>query len=161
MPRGLYFEELEESMTYTTPGRTITETDIVNFAGVSGDFNPLHMDAQYAAASQFGQRIAHGALGFAIATGQAYSLGFLEGTIMAFTEVTWKFRGPIFIGDTVRTVSTITKKRAMPAAGGGFVTFDVKLVNQKDEAIQKGTWTALIASKDGTPAAVPTPQEAE
>lgn len=148
MSRGLYFEELEEGMSYTTSGRTITEADIVNFAGVSGDFNPLHLDAEYAAKTQFGKRISHGVLGLSVATGQAYTLGFLEGTIIAFMELNWKFRGPIYIGDTVRTVSTIIKKRPMPAANGGIVSFDVKLVNQNGEAVQKGTWTALIASKD-------------
>jgi 3-hydroxybutyryl-CoA dehydratase len=158
MPRGLYFEELAEGQSHTTPGRTITEADIVNFAGVSGDFNPLHTDAHYAATTQFGQRIAHGMLGLSVATGQAYSLGFLEGTIIAFMEINWKFRAPIYIGDTVRTISTVTKKRFMAAAGGGIVSFDVQVVNQKDETVQKGTWTALIASKEATTA---TPQETD
>ncbi len=152
MPRGLYFEDFEMGEVRVTPGRTITEADIVNFAGVSGDFNPLHIDAEYAAASQFGQRIGHGVLGLAVATGQAFQLGFLEGTIIAFLDLTWKFRGPIYIGDTIRTQSKVSKKRNMPAAGGGMITFDVKVLNQKDEVIQKGTWTALIASREAVEA---------
>jgi 3-hydroxybutyryl-CoA dehydratase len=144
---GLYFEEFEVGMEVETRGRTITETDIVNFAGVSGDFNPMHTDAAYAAKTQFGQRVAHGMLGLAIASGLAYQMRFLEGTVLAFTGIEWKFRAPIFIGDTIRVQAQVTKLREMKAAGGGFVTFDVKVVNQDNTLTQKGEWTLLIASK--------------
>lgn len=145
--QGLYYEELSEGQAFVTRARTITETDIVNFAGISGDFNPMHTDAEFAAQSQFGQRIAHGALGLSVATGQAYATGFLDGTVIAFTGLEWKFRAPVLIGDTIRTEIKIEKKRDMPAAGGGFVTFDVKVLNQRDEVTQKGTWTILVASR--------------
>lgn len=148
MPRGLYFEDMEVGYAVVTPGRTITEADIVNFAGVSGDYNELHLNADYAAQTQFGQRIAHGLLGLSAATGQTYSLGFLEGTIIAFTELSWKFRAPIFIGDTIHTEAKVSKTRAMPAVGGGFVTFDIKLLNQKDETVQKGVWTVIVRSRE-------------
>ena len=144
---GLYFEDLDEGTEFVTRGRTVTETDIVNFAGVSGDYNPMHTDASYAAQTQFGQRVAHGVLGLAMATGQSYQTGFLDRTVMAFTGLEWKFRAPIYIGDTIRTQIKITKKRAMKAAGGGFITFDVKLFNQDDDTIQKGSWTILVASR--------------
>jgi 3-hydroxybutyryl-CoA dehydratase len=145
--QGLYFEEFEVGMQVETRGRTITETDIVNFAGVSGDFNPMHTDAVYAQKTQFGQRVAHGMLGLSIATGLAYQMRFLEGTVLAFTGIDWKFRAPMLIGDTVRVQAQVSKLREMKAAGGGFVTFDVKVVNQNDEVTQKGEWTLLIASK--------------
>lgn len=148
MPRGVYFEDFEEGASHQTAGRTITEADIVNFAGVSSDFNPLHIDAEYAAQAQFGKRVAHGMLGISIATGQAFSLGLLEGTIIAFTEIRWKFRAPIYIGDTIRTTLTVKKKRVMAEAGGGFVIFDVVVQNQEGESVQEGTWTALIASRE-------------
>lgn len=145
--RGLYFEELEEGHTFITGGRTITEADIVNFAGISGDYNPLHTDASFAAQTEFGQRVAHGMLGLSVGTGQAYSTGFLEGTVLAFTGIEWKFRQPILIGDTIRTEIQITKKRENKAVGGGFVTFDVKIINQDDKVTQKGSWTVIIASR--------------
>jgi len=145
--QGLYFEEFEVGMQVETRGRTITETDIVNFAGVSGDFNPMHTDAVYAQKTQFGQRVAHGMLGLSIATGLAYQMRFLEGTVLAFTGIEWKFRAPMLIGDTIRVQAQVSKLREMKAAGGGFVTFDVKVVNQNDEVTQKGEWTLLIASK--------------
>ncbi len=149
--RGLWFEEFVEGLSVESRGRTITEADLVNFAGVSGDYNPMHTDVEFAAKTPYGQRVAHGALIFSIATGLTYQLGFLEGTIMAFTGLDWKFRNPIFIGDTVKVTAAVTKRRAMPAMGGGFVTFDVKVTNQKGEIAQKGEWTVLVMSD---PAAV-------
>ncbi len=146
-PRGLYFEDFAEGMALETRGRTISETDIVHFAGLSGDFNPMHTDAVYSAGTQFGQRVAHGLLGLAIASGLSYQLGFLDGTVLAFTALDWKFRAPIFIGDTIRVAVKVTKKREMKAAGGGFVSFDVQVINQEDKVTQKGEWTVLIASR--------------
>ena len=145
--RGLWFEEFVEGLSVETRGRTITEADLVNFAGVSGDFNPMHTDAEFAAITPFGKRVAHGALIFSIATGLTYQLGFLDGTIMAFTGLEWKFRDPVYIGDTVKVIATVTKTRAMSAMGGGFVTFDVKVMNQSDKVAQKGEWTILVRSK--------------
>ncbi|HMM28834.1 MAG: MaoC/PaaZ C-terminal domain-containing protein [Chloroflexota bacterium] len=146
-PRGLYFEQFEEGMALETQGRTITEADIVSFAGLSGDFNPMHTDAAYAAGTQFGQRVAHGLLGLSVASGLSYQLGFLDGTVLAFTGLEWKFRAPIVIGDTIRVQVKVTKKREMKAAGGGFVSFDVQVVNQEGKVTQKGEWTILVASR--------------
>jgi len=146
-PRGLYFEQFEEGMALETQGRTVTEADIVAFAGLSGDFNPMHTDAAYATGTQFGQRVAHGLLGLSIASGLAYQLGFLDGTVLAFTGLEWKFRAPILIGDTIRVQVKVTKKREMKAAGGGFVSFDVQVVNQDEKVTQKGEWTVLVASR--------------
>ncbi len=145
--RGLYFEQFEEGMALETQGRTITEADIVSFAGLSGDFNPMHTDASYAAGTQFGQRVAHGLLGLSVASGLSYQLGFLDGTVLAFTALEWKFRAPIVIGDTIRVRVKVTKTREMKAAGGGFVSFDVQVVNQDDTVTQKGEWTILVASQ--------------
>ena len=145
--RGLYFDEFEEGLALETRARTVTESDIVTFAGLSGDFNPMHTDAVYGESTQFGQRIAHGLLGLSIASGLAYQLGFLDGTVLAFTALDWKFRAPMFIGDTIRAQVKVTKLREMRAAGGGFVTFDIQIVKQDDTVTQKGTWTVLVASK--------------
>ncbi len=145
--RGLYFEEFEVGLELETRARTITEADIVNFAGLSGDFNPMHTDAVYAAGTQFNQRVAHGLLGLSVASGLAYQMGFIEGTVIAFTGLEWKFRAPIFIGDTIRVQVQVTKLREMKAAGGGFVSLELKVVNQDNAVTQKGEWTVLVASK--------------
>src|SRR3954447_1047320 len=99
--RGLYFEEFVVGDEAATPSRTITETDIVQFAGLSSDWNPLHTDAEFAAATPFGQRIAHGLLGLSIASGLMARLGHIDGTAIAFRGIEeWKFSKPIYIGDT-------------------------------------------------------------
>jgi 3-hydroxybutyryl-CoA dehydratase len=152
--RGLYFEQFSEGSAVVSRGRTITEADIVNFAGLSGDFNPLHTDAEYASLGQFKARVAHGALVFSVATGLLYQLNVLEGTVIAFTSFEMKLRAPVYIGDTVKVTATVSKKRAMPAAGGGFVTFDIQVTNQKGETVQKGEWSVLVSSQ---PASQPAP----
>src|SRR5262245_55804859 len=101
-PSGLYFDEFTLGDTVESVGRTITETDIVNFAALTGDWNLIHTDAEYSAAipGGFGQRVAHGLLILSIASGQAVRLGFMEETIIAFRGIEWKFSSPVFIGDT-------------------------------------------------------------
>jgi acyl dehydratase len=145
-PRGYYFEEFEIGYTIESASRTITETDIVMFAGLSGDYNQLHTDAEFAKGTLFGERVAHGLLGLSVASGLAQRLGFIEGTVQAFRELSWKFRGPILIGDTIRTRFTVRAKKDMPRLGGGLIDFDVAVLNQRDEVVQKGIWKALIAS---------------
>ena len=128
--------------------RTIAESDIFTFAGLSGDFNQIHTDAEFAKTTPFGQRVAHGLLGVAITSGLAMRTGVLEGTVIAFREINeWKFSKPVFIGDTIHAEMTVTETKPLPRLGGGSVTiaFDVK--NQKDETVMKGTWVVLVASK--------------
>ncbi len=145
--RGLYFEEFEEGLTVTSAGRTVTEADIVHFAGLTGDWNQIHTDAEFAKESMFGERVAHGLLGLAIASGLGVQLGFMEGTVEAFTGLDWKFRGPIKIGDTIHMTATVTQKKAMKRLGGGFIVFDVAVINQRGEKVQRGQWTVLIKSR--------------
>ena len=93
--RGMWFEEFEAGQQVITPARTITESDIVSFAGLSGDYNQIHTDAEFARTTPFGQRVAHGILGLAIASGLAMRTGVLEGTVIAFREINnWKFTNP-------------------------------------------------------------------
>lgn len=146
-PRGMYFEEYQIGTEVVTQGRTITETDIVNFAGLSGDFNTIHTDAKFAKTTPFGDRIAHGLLGLSVATGLANQLGFLDGTVIAFTGLEWKFKGAIKIGDTIHVTAKVKQTKGMRAAGGGFVVFDARVLNQRDEVVQQGEWSVLVKSK--------------
>lgn len=146
-PRGKYFEEFEIGLEIESQGRTITEADLVNFAGVSGDYNPIHTDAEFSKATPFGERIAHGMLVLSVATGLGMQLGFLDGTVIAFTGIEWKFRGVVKIGDTVHMIVKVAKTKAMKAAGGGFVVFDARVLNQRNEVVQQGEWTVLVKSK--------------
>ena len=146
-PRGMYFEEFTEATEVVSMGRTITEADIVNFAGLSGDFNTIHTDAEFGKATPFGERIAHGLLVLSVATGLATQLGFMEGTVIAFIGLEWKFKGAVKIGDTVHLVAKVKQTKAMRAMGGGFVVFDVRVLNQRNEVVQQGGWTVLVKSK--------------
>lgn len=147
-PRGMYFEEFMVGLDIQTAARTITEADIVNFAGLSGDFNFIHTNAEAVKKTPFGQRVAHGMLVASIATGLAVQQGFIDGTTLAFRELTWKFTKPVFIGDTIYTVIKVTETKAMARLGGGLVSFDARVVNQNGEVVHKGEWKMLIKSKD-------------
>jgi len=146
-PMGLFFEDYEVGQTMTTRGRTITETDIVQFGTLTGDFNPMHFDADYMKDHMLGQRVAHGMLTVSYAVGQAYQLGFMEQTVLAFRAIEMKFSQPVYIGDTVHIELKVAELKEARRLGGGIVTLDVRIVNQDGKAAQKGTWTVLIASK--------------
>lgn len=145
---GMYFEEFEVGQRVSTPARTITEADVVAFAGLSGDFNSLHTDALYAQRTPFGQRVAHGILGLAIASGLATRTGILEGTVLAFREITeWKFSRPVYIGDTIWAELIIDETRALPRLGGGALLISVEVKKQDGEVVMKGHWSVLVQSR--------------
>ncbi len=148
LARRLHFEEFEVGAAYTSPGRTVTETDVVAFAALSGDYNQLHTDAEFAKSTFFGARIAHELLGLSIASGLGSRMGFLEGTALAFLSLTWKFSKPIFIGDTIALQAKVAKKRAV-SGEAGIVVFECALLNQRDEVTQQGEWTVMVRRKDG------------
>src|SRR5215211_9092083 len=135
-PIGLYFEDIEPGAQLVTRGRTITESDLVQFAGLTGDYNPMHTDAEYMKNSAFGQRIAHGMLTLSYAVGQAYQLGFMERTVLAFRGLEMKFSLPVFIGDTIHVELVVGEKKEARRMGGGWVTFEVKIVNQEGKTVQ-------------------------
>lgn len=147
--RGRYFEEFEVGETIVTTGRTITESDIVNFAGLTGDYNQIHIDAHYAAGEMFGQRVAHGLLILSIAMGLAVQTGFMERTVLAFREMDWKFSLPTMIGDTIHAVLEVTEVKALPRLGGGNISLKVSVLNQDDKVVNRGNWVVLAKSRPG------------
>jgi acyl dehydratase len=145
---GKYFEEFEVGMTITSPGRTITESDIVSFAGLSGDYTQIHTDVEFSKSSPLGRRVAHGLLGLAVASGLAARTGVHEGTALAFREINdWKFIKPIFIGDTVHVLMTVIEVKGLPRLGGGAVSIELRVINQNEETLMKGVWKVLMASQ--------------
>lgn len=145
---GLYFEEFTVGQVVKTLSRTVSEDAIFNFAGLTGDYNQIHTDAEFAKTTQFGQRVAHGLLGLSIATGLIMRTGFLEGTVLAFREIQdWKFVKPIFIGDTIHALLTVSEMKPLPRIGAGALIASVDVKNQNDEVIQKGTLNLLVLSK--------------
>lgn len=144
----LYFEDFHPGLSLVTPGRTITESDVMAFAGLSGDYNPIHTDAEFAKTTPFGQRVAHGLLGLSIALGLATRSGTLEGSVLAFREIVdWKFVKPVFFGDTIHAELEVSETRDLPSMNAGFVNLNVRVKNQRDELVMKGIWKALILKK--------------
>jgi acyl dehydratase len=144
----MYFEEFQPGLQVITGGRTITEADIVSFAGLSGDYTRIHTDAEYCKTTPFGQRVAHGLLGLSIASGLAAQTGILEGTVLAFREILeWKFVKPIFIGDTVHAELEVRETKAYPRLNGGGVIIAINLVNQHGETLMKGLWNVLFMNR--------------
>lgn len=146
-PIGLFYEDYEVGQKLTTRGRTITESDIVQFGTLTGDFNPMHFDADYMQGHMLGKRVAHGMLTISYAVGQAYQLGFMEQTVLSFRAIEMKFSVPVYIGDTIHVEITVKEKKDAARLGGGIVTMEARIINQEGKAVQKGTWTVLIASK--------------
>jgi len=145
---GLYFEEFSVGQKIVSVARTVAESDILTFAGLTGDYNQIHTDAEFAKGTQFGGRIAHGLLGLSLAVGLLMRTGVLEGTVLAFREIVeWKFIKPVFIGDTLHVEMEAKELKPMPRIRGGqaLVALDVK--NQKDESLMRGTLAVLVASK--------------
>ncbi len=142
-PRGLYFEEFVVGDTVESVGRTVTEADIVLFAGLSGDYNLIHTDAEYSKSQVFGQRVAHGLLVLSIASGMAVRLGFMEDTIIAFRGLEWKFTAPVFAGDTIRLRVAVEEIKPMPRLDGGLVRFKMEVLNQRSETVNRGVWNVL------------------
>ena len=143
---GLYFDDFRAGMSWTSPSRTITEADLVAFAGLSGDYNPLHTDEEFARGTQFGGRIFHGPGVFAIATGLESRLGIKEGTAIAFLGMTWNLRAAVRPGDTITVLQQVAKtKPSSSKQDRGIVTFDVQVVNQHGEVCQDGQWVVMFS----------------
>ncbi|HET7339070.1 MAG TPA: MaoC/PaaZ C-terminal domain-containing protein [Candidatus Dormibacteraeota bacterium] len=147
---GYTYDDLRVGMTFRSPGRTITEADIVAFAGLTGDYSELHTSEVYAKASQFGRRVAHGMLGLAYAHGLMWPrTGELRETAVAFLGIAdWRFLGPIFVGDTIFVNYSLAELRdSKSRSTQAIATFDVELVNQDGRVVQRGR-KALLVSKE-------------
>ena len=146
---GYTYDDLHVGMSFRSPGRTITDADLVAFAGLTGDYSELHTSEVYAKSSQFGRRVAHGMLGLAYAHGLMWArTGELRETAVAFLGISdWKFVGPIFVGDTIFVdyrIVELRDSRSKPTQA--IATFDVEVVNQEGQVVQRGR-KALLVSK--------------
>jgi 3-hydroxybutyryl-CoA dehydratase len=144
----LFFDDIEVGQEWETSGRTVTEADIVNFAGVSGDFNPIHMDHEYAKTTPFRRPIAHGLLVFTIASGQGVTCPPMR--TIAFLQVReWNFREPIFIGDTIRLRTKVLEKTIRGRGRRGEVMWYRGVVNQEGKIVQDGVLMTLVEGRVG------------
>jgi acyl dehydratase len=149
-PQGLLFDEFEPGQVFGSGGRTVTEADIVSFAGLSGDYNPLHTDEEYALGTPFRGRIAHGLLVQSVASGLANQTKIFEGTIAALQEMIIRFRSPVFPGDTVHMELTVAEKEPKPNSRRGWIRFDAAVKNQRDEVVIDGEWLTLMLRRRPT-----------
>jgi acyl dehydratase len=149
-PRRRYFEEIAVGEEYESPGRTVTETDIVIFAGLSGDYNVLHTDAELMKSSIFGERIAHGLLGLSIQAG-LFTRASPAYATLALAGLRWKFKGPIKIGDTIRLRARVTGKQEAAKPDRGLVTLERRVLNQRDEVVQEGETDLMVERRPASP----------
>lgn len=144
----LYFEDMGVGERWVSPRRTITEADVAAFAGLAGDFNPLHVDEVFAASGAFGRRVAHGTLVLAVATGLRQQMPIFRGSMRALLEFrSWRFRRPVFFGDTVAVVTTVLEARETSNPDQGVVVQGVEVVNQDGEVVQEGELVSLVARR--------------
>jgi acyl dehydratase len=144
MKSGLTFDEFEIGAAYESQARTITEADVVTFAGLSGDFNPLHTDAEFASTTPFGERIVHGMLTVAISTGMSNWTGLFAGTTIALMEQNIQYKGAVKFGDTVRLQLEVAEKKETSKPDRGIVKFAARMLNQRDELVVDMQWTLLM-----------------
>lgn len=146
--RGMYWEEWDIGAEFESPARTVTEADIVMFAGLSGDFNPLHVNEEYCKTTQFGGRIAHGPLVYAIAAGLLFQLHLYDDTLIAFLGFdSLKFTHPVKPGDTIRARIKVLEKRETSRPDRGVMKRQLQVVNQEGKVVQEGIQAFLLKRK--------------
>jgi acyl dehydratase len=153
MAAAKYLEDLAAGDTFTSAARTVTESDVVAFAGLSGDFNPIHTDVEFARDTPYGQRVVYGLLGLSMLTGLLDRTGLFSGTAIAMLGIRdWTFSAPMFIGDTIRFRLTIEDVRRTKSGDRGVVQRYFELVNQRDEVVQHGHIDILVRARNGVDA---------
>ncbi len=141
---GRLYDAFHVGQRFRTPGRTITEADIGAFAGLSGDYNPVHTDEAFAAATGFGGRVAHGPMGIGIAFGLASRLDLIDGTVIALLGITWEFRAPVRAGDTIAALIEVTEMRDTRHKERGVLAWAITIDNQEKQVAQTGTAHLLM-----------------
>ena len=145
---GNYYEELDIGRRFETPRRTVIDADIATFAGLTADFNPLHMDEVFAAESDFKGRITHGPMIVGMAFGLASRAGLMDGTVLGLLDIAWTFKKPVRPGDTISAVVTVLDKRLTKQPDRGVVTLQLDVLNQRGEIAQVGTAKVLVRRRE-------------
>ncbi len=148
--RGMYWEEWEIDAEFESPGRTVTEADITLFAGLSGDYNPLHVNEEYCKNTIFGGRIAHGPLVYAIAAGLLFQLHLYDDTLIAFLGFEdLRFTKPVKPGDTIHARIKVLEKRETSRPDRGIMKRRLQVLNQRGEVVQEGIQAFMLKRKTG------------
>ena len=146
---GQFFDDFVVDEEYMTPSRTLTESDVVMFASMTGDYNELHTSEAFGKSTQFGKRIGHGLLGLAVSHGLFFRLGLVEGTAIAFLGIeSWKFEAPFFLGDTIRVKIKVAEKRpSQSKPDRGVIKFFFQVIKEDGTVIQSGYKSIMIRRK--------------
>ena len=144
---GLYLEDFEIGKAMRTRGRTVGEADITTFAGLVGDWTPIHVDENFSRTTPFGTRIAHGTLTLSIAVGLMAQLDLFNGTVIGLVNMTWSFANPVRIGDTIYADITALEKRATSKPGRGIVKLEIAVVNQSGVAVCRGIHDVMVLAR--------------
>lgn len=145
---GMYWEEWEIGAEFQSAGRTVTEADIVAFAGLSGDYNPLHTDEEFCKKTMFGTRIAHGPLVYSIAAGLLFQLHLYDDTLIAFLGFeNLKFTKPVKAGDTIRARIKVLEKRESSKSDRGIMKRQLNVINQRGEVVQEADQLFMLKRK--------------
>jgi acyl dehydratase len=148
--RGLYFEDFKVGMELVTPARTITAADITNFCCLTGDFNEVHANIEYAKTTPFGDVIAHGPMVYGIAGGLQYASGINDGTLLALLQIDkWQLKAPVMAGDTIHMRQTVVEKKPTSKPDRGVVKLKREIVNQRGETVQEMETTILYRTRAG------------
>jgi acyl dehydratase len=143
MHAPLYFDDIAIGDSWESPARTVTEADVVNFAGITGDYNPLHVDHEFVKHTPFGRPIAHGLLGLSFSAGLGSHCPWVR--TAAFVRICeWKFLKPIHIGDTIRVRTEVISKEVKGRGRRGSVMWKRQLVNQSGDVVQEGITETLV-----------------
>lgn len=140
---GLWFDDLEPGLRILSPRRTITEADITAFAGLSGDYNPIHTDEVHASRTPFRGRIAHGLLVQSIGSGLVNQTGAFHGTISALEAMSIKYLAPVRAGDTIQVTLTVSALDSDPSPKRGWAAFDCEVTNQDGTSVIQGEWRTI------------------
>lgn len=145
-----YLEDFAVGQVFESGGRTITEADLTFFSMLSGDWNPLHANAEFAKSTRFGQRVVHGVLGIAVSTGMLHELGIFHDSVIAMLGFrNWNFLAPLLVNDTIYLKLTITALEAGKSGNSGKLGRRFQLINQKGEVVQEGESDVLVLTKQG------------
>ncbi len=145
----LYYEDLNVGDEHQSTGRTVTETDVISFAGLSGDFNNMHIDEEFAKKTVFGTRVAHGLCVLSIASGLWFTMPRLA-TIAFMGLEDWRFSGAVKFGDTIRITRKLVEQKEHKRPNMGFLIFEVNVHNQNEDVVQKGKWVILVQRKEAS-----------
>ncbi len=148
MSHSYYFEDFEVGQVFESTARTVTETDLTMFSMLSGDWNPIHADAEFAAQTRYGQRVVHGALGIAMATGMMHQLGIFEHTVVAMMSLgNWRFVAPMLVGQTLHLRLGILETEAGTSRRVGRINRSLQLLDQHGALVQDGVSDVLVLKR--------------